>query len=137
MRSLLLFTLLIAVTLGCKKQDEGQQSIKVYIPNAFRPDDMNGAQSLSPCPGGDMECNRSFKVGISNPDSVDFEADMAIYNSRGLKVFHSHSLAEGWNGREQQIGDYLPQGIYRYMFHIRQLNNGSVRIYKGEVLLLR
>ena len=88
------------------------------LPNAFTP-------------GG--ESNSHFTVNGYNIASYE----ISIYNRRGVLVYHSEEMDEGWDGRSL-AGDECPTGSYVY--HIRYSTVFKPTSYQkivGSVLLIR
>ena len=88
------------------------------LPNAFTP-------------GG--ESNSHFTVSGYNIASYE----ISIYNRRGVLVYHSEEMDEGWDGRSL-AGDECPTGSYVY--HIRYSTVFKPTSYQkivGSVLLIR
>lgn len=89
-----------------------------YIPNTFTP---NG--------DGDNEGFRGKGIGI-----LDFE--FRIYDRWGGVIFYTEDQFESWNGKYQNTGAKVPDGIYVYAFDVTDVF-GEVHKYRGKVLLLR
>ena len=90
-------------------------------PNAFRPT-------------GDQ--NNEFK-GASLFSSF-IEYNLSVWDRWGQKVFESTDLDEGWNGRKDNSGTLLPQGVYVYKVNFSVDVAGDVMEQQtnGTVLLL-
>lgn len=106
----------------------------LYIPNALAPE--------SGLPG-----EREFKaIGLGLQ-----EFEIAVYAGNGQRVWHSTALVDGqpseaWNGRLNNSGELLVQGIYYWKARAR-FENGQIwegmqfgadaPVLEGKVLLLR
>jgi gliding motility-associated-like protein len=78
---------------------------KAFIPNAFSPDDNN--------------LNEIWRPVISAVR--DFE--MKVFNRWGEMVFHSTDHQKGWNGKFNNEGDNLPEGVYIYTITVYDIHN--------------
>ena len=101
------------------------QRVPVYIPNAFSPDGLDGA-------------NDYFSV-FADPARVDQVLQMHIFDRWGGQVFSAVNLpintpSAGWDGRAQ--GTELNPGVYVYWVEVL-LQNGERQILEGDVLLLK
>jgi hypothetical protein len=129
MKRVYFILLLILTVSACKKAEEGTTSLQLYIPNAFYPG------SEVPCSSGDIDCNRVFKVVISNatlPLLKSFE--LRVY-ANNTELFYTTDHTEGWNGlnkKEQPMN----QGVYTYLLKCTDINDHT--LYKeGRVMLMR
>ncbi len=107
----------------------------LYMPNALSPESGSPAE-------------REFRaVGLG---LVEF--DLSIYASNGQRVWNTKALtegqpSEGWNGRLNNQGELLPQGVYWWKATARFENGriwrgmafevGGEPITEGKVLLIR
>ncbi len=121
-------TLTATSLLGCKgsytHMIRVSEDLVFYIPNAFTPND--------------DELNQTFQpVFVSGYDPSDYE--LIIYNRWGEKIFESHDVAGGWNGRYGIDGDICPVGMYVWTIVVR--NSSSTKAgrsaYNGHVSLIR
>lgn len=131
-------TLIVFNNLGCS--DTLVETITpdfiggLYIPNALSPE--------SGQPG-----EREFKaVGLGLR-----EFEIAVYAFNGQRVWYSNALTDGqpseaWNGKLDNTGDWLPQGIYTWKVYARFENGriwegmvygGDEPVTEGKVLLIR
>lgn len=95
-----------------------EQFAEIIAPNAFVP----------------RGFNQEFKPLVILSQVENYQ--MLIYNRWGQKLFESHSVDVGWNGRKNGVGPVLPQGSY--LFHIRVVQgSGRVVESQGVVLLLK
>lgn len=107
----------------------------LYIPNALSPE--------SGVPG-EMEF-KPTGLGL-----MEFEIE--IFASNGQRVWHSNALtdgqpAEAWNGRLNNAGAVLPQGLYWWKARARSVDgqlwkgmvyhSGESPVMEGKVMLLR
>lgn len=93
-----------------------EQSLAVYIPNAFAP---NGT-------------NHIFKPLL--PFGTAQAYQMQIYDRWGGGVYESQDINQGWDGR--QDGRDMPSGPYLYVIRITQAD-GRVIEQTGDVMLMR
>lgn len=112
---------------GCIDEDVLQivvrKLIEVYIPNSFSPN-YDGINDIFSVYG-----NR-FVVGVRN---------LAIYDRWGNSLYFREDLpindpSEGWDGHFR--GELMDPGVYVYAVEV-ELTDGSVRLYKGDVTLVR
>ena len=90
---------------------------QLFVPNTFTP--LLSTNSFF----------RAYGVGI-----LEFEMD--IYNREGLRVFHSDSIEEVWDGTHD--GKACPQASYVYRIHYRaETVPDGWQTTSGSVLLLR
>ncbi|MCC6459645.1 MAG: PKD domain-containing protein [Saprospiraceae bacterium] len=131
-------TLIVYNTLDCP-----DTLIKILVPDFFG--NLFIPNALAPEAGQATE--REFKaVGLGLR-----EFDIAVYASNGQRVWHSNALVEGqpseaWNGRLNNEGDLLPQGVYWWKVRAR-FENGQIwqgmaygndaPVTEGKVLLIR
>jgi len=93
--------------------------IKPIFPNAFTPN-------------GDGE-NDEFR-GIDLIDGFG-NYELRIFDRYGQRVFEAFNISDSWNGRLNNSGDLLPQGVYTYV--ARYFNvAGDKDLVRGTVLLL-
>lgn len=84
-------------------------------------------------PNGDL-VNDCYRLGgISG--SCD-ELDLYIYNRWGLLVFHGTAPEDCWNGRVDNTGAALPEGVYYYLF-TRKRKDGPDERGHGTIQLIR
>lgn len=87
----------------------------LFFPNVFTP--------------GEAENNRFRGLGT---EMKNF--NLWIYDRRGVLMFHTADMAEGWDGTCN--GMACPQGAYAYVCHYT-LPNNLIRTKAGTVTLLR
>jgi gliding motility-associated-like protein len=126
-QELLLDTRSVYVTLsdvqGANSAQESRIITLIYtfsdldIPNAFTP---NGDQA-----------NETWKITSVNGTAQYDEAEIKVYNKRGLLLFETKGFEKQWDGVWN--GELLPSDTY---FYTIELNYNRVR-YKGTVTILR
>lgn len=111
---------------GCAASDSFFVNIipctKVYIPNAFSPNDDNNNDVFT---AYGSDCAKGIKK-------------MSIFNRWGSLVYNVEnaalgSAAQGWNGKYN--GKALPMGVYVYVIEI-EYGNGTSSIFSGDVNLM-
>ncbi len=129
-------TLRVTTQYGCVDSTEDrvciEPDITVFIPNAFRPDGENGANSQADCIDGTPNCNKVFKVVANGYLSIE----IFIYNRWGQLVFSSTEAETGWNGRMLGTGEFCPQEVYVYQVTATSYSGKKYK-YSGSVTLLR
>ena len=96
------------------------RSGSVYVPNSFTPNDDN--------------LNEIFKATGKNLGTFQ----MLIFNRWGAKVFESHLIDVGWDGK--YLGIPAPSGIYVWQIIAKDPNGKSffaTPIAVGTVALIR
>jgi gliding motility-associated-like protein len=81
-------------------------------------------------PNGD-EANETWQITSANGISQYDDAEVKVYNKRGLLLFETRGFENQWNGVWN--GEVLPSDTY---FYTIELNYNRVR-YKGTVTILR
>lgn len=61
---------------------------------------------------------------------------LSVYNRFGELVFTSDTFEKGWDGRFFERGEFVPQGIYRYIANVRD-HNGKFYLYTGEIMVFK
>lgn len=61
---------------------------------------------------------------------------MRVYDRWGVLVFETNSLSQFWNGRKNNDGDALPEGVYVYQLIAVDINNETIE-KKGTITLIR
>lgn len=112
---------------GCKGADERtvlvDQTRRVFIPNAFRPEGGNG--------------NESFR--IYGGDDLERVAVFRIFNQWGNLVherydFYPDDAASWWNGTYR--GDKVGPGVFVYQVEVL-FRDGEKEVLRGDVLVVR
>lgn len=93
----------------------------VFIPNAFTPDG-NGL-------------NDEFKPALA--DMVPEDHEMEVYDRWGQLIFASKNIEDGWNGRYQNTGEVLPEGVYIWRLVGRPIFSADKKEWVGHVTLLK
>ena len=101
------------------------ERVPVFIPNAFSPDGLDGA-------------NDFFTV-FGDPSKIVEVLQMNIFDRWGGLVFSRNNLpinapSEGWDGKAN--GTTVNPGVYVYWIEV-QLANGQIKIMEGDVVLLK
>lgn len=96
-------------------------SLMVWIPNAFSPDEQGGADV------------RVFRIRAKENANIG-NYKMYIYNRAGAQVYHGTNIAEGWDGTYR--GTKCPMGSYVYIIEYTDANKG-VQQARGTVTLIR
>ncbi len=113
---------------GCRAEDRVtifvERNRRVFIPNAFSPDD-DGVNDI-------------FSI-YAAPDQVRQVRKFMVFNRWGepmfeLNNFQPNNPVIGWNGEHR--GKLMNAGVYVYFAEV-EFFDGEVIIYKGDVLLMR
>ncbi len=88
----------------------------VFVPTAFSPN-------------GDGR-NDQLKILMIGADLIYFK----IYNRRGQQVFHTTDAMKGWNGEFN--GQSMGLDSYYWVACVENLD-GKIKVYKGDVILVR
>ncbi|MCB9297384.1 MAG: gliding motility-associated C-terminal domain-containing protein [Lewinellaceae bacterium] len=112
---------------GCTASDEVEIVLTkrrdIFIPNAFSPNGDGRNDRLTAFAGADAVRVRSFRI---------FDRwGGAVFEQSG---FPPNDPSEGWDGTHQ--GEPLNAGVFVYFAEVEFLD-GTARLFKGEVLLLR
>lgn len=113
---------------GCKDSIEKpflinkDSSNEIYLANVFTPD-------------GDTK-NDCYRVyGLSKECD---ESTLKIFNRWGERIYYSDDLTQCWNGKVENIGVDLPEGVYFYQIHIKSKDGEKKDKYiSGSVTLIR
>ena len=125
-----LVTLQVEDSLGCRAADSlhinVQPRLDVYAPNVFRPDQSSDA------------LNNYFTL-FPSKSAIEIRR-LAIYDRWGGLQFERKEQSPGahalrWDGRDAQ-GRVADAGVFVWVAEIL-FSDGAVRVYKGDVLLLR
>lgn len=104
-----------------KAATSGQNDTILWIPNAFAPASDDASITI-------------FRPRLSRPGETLSDYRMAIFNRRGMQVFHTNSLDQGWNGTYN--GRPLPQGAYVYVIYYTDKDRIRHQL-KGTITLIR
>jgi gliding motility-associated-like protein len=111
----------LAVTNECGTAADGinvkQGVCKLYMPNGFTPNS-DGKNDI-------------FKPGYGE-NIISFS--MEIYNRWGQKIYTSHHIREGWNGKFN--GLLQPAGAYAWIIRYKVFNDSKEYIQSGTVTLI-
>lgn len=88
-------------------------------------------------PNGDSKNDIFYLKGFSFRDVKDFN----IYSRWGNLVYSAQNVPAnderyGWNGKDKNIGDDMPSGVYVYNIQVT-CSNGQLLNFQGEITLLR
>ncbi|KAB2859327.1 MAG: T9SS type B sorting domain-containing protein [Flavobacteriales bacterium] len=89
-----------------------------YIPNAFTPD-KDGLNEVFTAVGEEIE-----------------EFSMQIFNRWGEKIFETHDLEKGWDGRAKDGSDIAQQDVYVYNIRLKDYR-GKLHTMQGKVTLIK
>ena len=117
--------LYVTTDFGCKDSTfrwiTVQMPTTFYIPNAFDP------------------TSNSSDINVFKPKGKGVNLSlyqMVIYDRWGKEIFSTTDWNEGWNGKFNNVGDYLPHGVYVYYIKYKELygtyfeRTGSVTLFK-------
>ena len=96
----------------------------LFVPNALAPE------------------HGSEKVRVFQPKGIGMEDyEVSVYSPWGQLIWYSTALengepAEAWNGRLNNVGDIVPQGVYTWSIRITYVN-GDQKVNTGTVTVLR
>lgn len=97
-------TLIVQTQYGCSDTTSSYVQIddlsEIFIPNSFTPND-------------DGMNDTWFPVG-RNLNTLNLYIEVHVFNRWGTRVFRSTTSDKPWNGRDQNIGEECPQGVYTY-----------------------
>lgn len=91
---------------------------RIWVPSAFTPNN-DGVNDVFTAHG----------VGLNN-------MEMYIYNRTGQIIYHSNGVTNPWNGKFQNTGKKVKEGIYTYLIKI-DLLDGEYIEKRGTVNLIR
>lgn len=92
----------------------------LFFPNAFTPNNDG--------------LNESF-MGVGFLSGIR-QYELAVWNRWGEEIFSSDDPLQGWNGRRQNTGDLLQEGVYVYTVKYTD-PRGNKKSDKGTVTLIR
>jgi gliding motility-associated-like protein len=98
-----------------------EPKITFFMPNAFTP---NGDGN-----NDDFKGKGTFTRAMRN-------FSLSIWNRWGGLIFETNDPDEGWNGRKNNVGDLLPQGVYIYQLQYTG-PRGEVIREKGFATLVK
>lgn len=99
----------------------GNDSLAIWIPNAFSPDDPTN------------DAVRCFKVFPNNGTTI-LSYEIYIYSRTGRQVYHSRDINECWDGTAK--GHAQPMGTYVYVIEVNDAVKG-LQHKRGTITLLR
>ena len=135
MKQLFLFIFLISLLFSCKKEGpyDPDQHItyahwyrlsgstdtlfSVYIPNAFTPNG-DGVNDV-------FQSQGNFKL-----------AHLFVYNRSGRIIFETIDINGKWDGRENNSGYIVQEGVYTYQFIVKDIYGADYE-YTGSVMLYK
>jgi len=77
--------------------------------------------------------NEVFGMDIENYDLYNLK----IFNRYGELMFQSYTPSFAWNGKQDNVGNDLPESTYFYIFRYRYNCDGQIREVEGLVDLIR
>lgn len=89
-----------------------------YIPNAFTPDN-NGLNEVFTAVGEEIK-----------------EFSMQIFNRWGEKIYETHNLEKGWDGRAKDGNEIAQQDVYVYNIMLKDYR-GKLHTMQGKVTLIK
>ncbi|MBI2279681.1 MAG: gliding motility-associated C-terminal domain-containing protein [Bacteroidetes bacterium] len=89
-----------------------------YIPNAFTPD-KDGLNEIFTAVGEEIK-----------------EFSMQIFNRWGEKIYETHDLAKGWDGKAKDGSEIAQQDVYVYDIRLRDFT-GKLHTMQGKVTLIK
>ncbi len=117
--------LVVTSDFGC--MDSTYRRIMVQTPNSFY------------IPNALISSSSDNGVSIFRPRGTGIDLtkyQMIIFDRWGKELFSTTNFEEGWNGKLNNVGDYLPNGIYVYYIKYKELY-GIFREKTGSVTLIR
>jgi len=107
---------------NCKNTSEKAVSFyankfNFYMPSAFTPNQDDANEIIIP-------------IGIKDINNYSY----SIYNRWGQRVFETHNLQEGWNGKYQN--NFVMEGNYFYDINFKYLDGKSYQ-FRGVITLLK
>ncbi|HEY8404616.1 MAG TPA: PKD domain-containing protein [Flavobacteriales bacterium] len=106
---------------GCKDEITGQVAVggySIYVPNTFSPNSDGINDVWKPVTSGMKEYH------------------IQIYNRWGEKIFESYDTEEPWTGDYRDGDYYVPNGVYQYVIHFRDMLDQPYEI-QGHITLFR
>lgn len=125
-RELLLDTRSVSITLSDGLLNSSQESRLITLIFTFSDLDIPTAFT----PNGD-QANETWNITSAKGTAQYANAEVKVYNKRGMLLFETKGLEKQWNGVWN--GELLPSDTY---FYTIELNYNKVR-YKGTVTILR
>jgi gliding motility-associated-like protein len=91
---------------------------KIYVPNAFTPNEDNMNDVFKP------------KAGFIDPTNYS----LMIFDNTGTPIFESKNPVEGWDGKKK--GNPCQEGVYMYLVRCKASNGDDSKV-SGTVSLIR
>ncbi len=101
--------------------DEAQDDLQVFIPNAFTP---NGDRF-----------NEFWKPVISGAELAFYE--LQVVDRHGQEVFYTKDPNLAWNGQIRGSGYSTSTSMYLYYLRVRPVGKPDNREYRGYIVLIR
>ncbi len=102
---------------------------RIQFPNAFLPNADSPAKGTYTIPDEKNDVFHPHYYGVK-------EYSLYIYNRWGEQLFVSNNIEEGWNGRYNNEGETLPQGVYFFKSTGKFYNDIPFKL-SGDVTLIR
>lgn len=123
--ALVLYSLAILLSIQANAQkssdDTSEESLKVYIPNAFTPN-QDGANDV-------------FKTVITGPEIELYE--LRIISRSGKEVFYSTDPEEVWIGDVDGDSYVSSPTLYVYFLRLKTSESLEIKTYTGHITLIR
>lgn len=117
------FVFLLSMQANAQKSsdDTSEESLQVYIPNAFTPN-QDGANDV-------------FKTVITGPEIELYE--LRIISRSGKEVFYSTDPEEVWVGDVEDDLYVSSPTLYVYFLRLKTSESLEIKTYTGHITLIR
>jgi len=106
----------------CPNEDSLSRILYYYVPNSFTPN-------------GDGLNNTFQPVFESGYEPTQYS--LLIFNRWGQVMFESYNADYGWNGRLQNNGDIVQDGVYPWVITFTDIISQTERTINGFVVLVK
>lgn len=117
--------LVVTSDFGC--MDSTYRKVLVQMPNSFY------------IPNSLITSNSNPDVCIFKPKGTGIDLtkyQMIIFDRWGKEIFSTTDFEQGWNGKMNNVGDFLSNGVYVYYIKYKEIY-GQYRERTGSVTLIR